>query len=96
MDDTFMCRCQAGRYMLNGECVQCPKNTFNPETGKRSPEDCISCGEIAVTDFPGSTSKVECYCPENSVLVGTACTQCGMGYFYNSHIEILECQQCPE
>ena len=96
MDETFMCRCQAGRYMLNGECVQCAKDTFNSEEGKRSPEDCISCGEIAVTDFPGSTSKADCYCPENSVLVGVTCTQCGRGYFYNSDVESLSCEQCPE
>ena len=95
MDPDFKCICQAGRYMLNGVCEQCPKDTYLPTTGAISRDECLSCGEIAVTDLPGATTKELCYCPENSVLVGTACTQCGMGEFYNGDIEILACQRCP-
>ena len=95
MDPNFKCICPAGRYMDDGVCTQCPKDTYLDTEGATSRDECVSCGEIAVTDEPGATTQALCYCPENSVLVGTLCTQCGMGEFYNGDVDILACQRCP-
>jgi hypothetical protein len=63
-------------------CQQCPSNTYNPDTNKKSPQDCRSCPEGAETNGIGKTNLSDC--------------SCAVRFYHTPRTPIWTCSTCPQ
>eukprot|EP00961_Rhodomonas_salina_P260645 3522488-Rhodomonas_salina.1 len=63
-------------------CTLCPANTYGPDSGASSLDQCRSCPESSFTGNPGATDLSTCSCDSR--------------YYLTSLTAEMPCMRCPE
>ena len=71
--DTTVCKCSPGEHHVEGDCEQCPQDSYSPDG-----LECVACPQGA-TSAAGSTQFSDCNCPANSINMNGVCV-CEKGY----------------
>ena len=90
--------CNAGKFSENGECANCPANTFGAGTAVRS--SCTACPDSKVAPV-GSDEGSDCtsapiQCPAGKFSLDGSCTSCPANSFGAGTEARLSCTSCPE
>ncbi|XP_060076672.1 uncharacterized protein LOC132556307 [Ylistrum balloti] len=95
-------KCQAGQVVnSNGNCVDCPANTYQPIMYPNSAVKCLNCSVNKATVDVGQTSEASCVrvCSAGQQYnnVSDECEPCGKGTWNNGNetMKFQQCASCP-
>ncbi len=86
------CKCNAGKYLNNGSCMDCPAGTYRSTSGATSISDCLDCytGIITGGTCPaGSIAKNSCMSDPSPVN-----NNCGCNISAGYHLVNGQCYPC--
>ncbi|XP_052814812.1 uncharacterized protein LOC128241762 isoform X2 [Mya arenaria] len=104
IDNCSIPACIAGQYILNGDCTNCPIDTYSTEELPTSETECTSCTDecdlcdIRGTEGPGASSveecKVICGAGKEYIESSNTCDDCSRGTFKEDADRFGMCKNC--